>query len=197
VVVDIETPRRRYGPVMLGLRGRHQADNAIVAIRLLEELEEVGLPVSAEAIMAGIGTGSWRGRLDLVKVGGGRRVLFDAAHNPAGTRVLAEYLREVHPQGLPIVFGVMRDKDAAGMLAALLPCATDLILTEPLNSRAAPPASLVHLVRQLGRTDHVETDQVPTSALDRAWRHGPTVVVAGSIFLVGELLSHVDPTMAP
>lgn len=196
LVVDLETPRRRYGHVTVGLRGRHQADNAIVAVRLLEELEGIGLRMPAEAIVAGIGTGSWRGRLDLVEVGGLRRVLFDAAHNPAGARVLAAYLREVYAPGVPIVFGVMRDKDAAGMLAALLPCATELILTEPPNPRAASPASLAHLARQLGRTAHVETDPSPRSALDRAWRHGSTVAVAGSIFLVGDLLPHVDPTMA-
>jgi dihydrofolate synthase / folylpolyglutamate synthase len=196
LVVDLETPRRHYGPVTLGLRGRHQEDNAIVAVRLLEELEGIGLRVPAEAIVEGIGTRTWRGRLDLVEVGGLRRVLFDAAHNPAGARVLAAYLEEVHAPGVPIVFGVMRDKDAAGMLAALLPWTTELILTEPPNPRAASLASLVHLARQLGRTDRVETDPSPRSALDRAWRHGPTVAVAGSIFLVGDLLPRVDPTMA-
>jgi len=196
-VLDLETPRRRYGQVTVGLRGRHQADNAIVAVRLLEALEEAGLRVTSGAIAEGIGTPLWRGRLDLVEAGGGRRVLFDAAHNPAGARVLGEYLRECHPQGLPIVFGVMRDKDAAGMLAFLLPHATDLIVTEPPTPRAASPASLVHLARQLGRSDHVETDQVPASALDRAWRHGSTVAVAGSIFLVGDLLPRVDPTLVP
>jgi dihydrofolate synthase / folylpolyglutamate synthase len=195
-LVDLETPRRRYGPVTVGLRGRHQADNAIVAVRLLEELEEAGLKVPAEAIVAGVGAARWRGRLDLVEAEGGRRVLFDAAHNPAGARVLGEYLREFHPQGLPIVFGVMRDKDAAGMLAALLPHATDLIVTQPPNPRAASPAFLVHLARQLGRSDRVEIDPVPASALDRAWRRSSTVAVAGSIFLVGDLLPRVDPTLA-
>ncbi|SVC62545.1 uncharacterized protein METZ01_LOCUS315399, partial [marine metagenome] len=49
--LDMTTPIRRYGPIRLGLRGRHQVRNAVVAVRLLEELEDCGLPVSKEAIL--------------------------------------------------------------------------------------------------------------------------------------------------
>ena len=53
--LSVTTPRRAYGPMVLGLRGRHQADNALVAIRLLEEVEAHGIVVPAEAIAIIIG----------------------------------------------------------------------------------------------------------------------------------------------
>ena len=195
VRLDLETPGRRYEPVTLGLRGRHQADNAIVAVRVIEALAARGVAVEEGAVERGLSAVSWRGRLDLVEAGAGRRVLFDAAHNPAGARALAAYLREVHPRGLPLVFGVMRDKDAAGMLATLLPLATQVIFTEPPTPRAAPPDALVAIARQAGREDGVEVVREPIAALERAWQHSPTAVAAGSIFLVGDLLPRVDPSV--
>ena len=54
-------------------------------------------------------------------------MLCDAAHNPAGARSLGEYLREVYPAGLPLVFGIMKDKDVGGTLGPLFPSATHLV----------------------------------------------------------------------
>ena len=86
--IRITTPRRDYGWVPLGLRGDHQVPNALVAVRLLEELERQ-LPVTPAAITAGIRDVRWPGRLQMIEVPGGRRVLLDAAHNPAGAWALA------------------------------------------------------------------------------------------------------------
>ena len=86
--IRITTPRRDYGWVPLGLRGDHQVPNALVAVRLLEELERQ-LPLTAAAITAGIRDVRWPGRLQMLELPGGRRVLLDAAHNPAGAWALA------------------------------------------------------------------------------------------------------------
>ena len=121
--IDLRTPHDVYKDVLLSLRGRHQAENAVVAMRLLEALRNVGMPVPRDAIVTGLSSAVWPGRLELVdatRLGrAGQNVLLDAAHNPAGARALAAYLAEWHPGGVPIVFGAMKDKDASGMLAAL------------------------------------------------------------------------------
>ena len=194
--IEVATSVDRYGPVTLGLRGRHQAQNAVVAIRLAEALVERGVPIGVEAVVRGLASTRWPGRLDLVEAGSGRRVLFDAAHNPAGANVLAGYLAEVHPDGLPMVFGVMRDKNAEAMLATLLPHTTNVVMTEPPTPRASDARSLVALAARLGRAEHVEAERDPLSALERAFNYGPTVLVAGSIFLAGALLPEVDPEFA-
>ena len=193
-VVTIETPAGRYGPLSLGLRGRHQADNALVAVRILEAVAGRTIAVPRAAIVSGLESARWRGRLDLVTRADGARILFDGAHNPAGARVLAAYLEETRPAGLPLVFGVMRDKDAEGMLATLLPRVTSLVLTAPANPRAADPSSLAALARRLGGCGSIEVEPSPSRALAAALTRAPEVVVAGSLFLVGELLAEVDPS---
>ncbi len=189
-VVDLATPRRSYGRLRLSLRGRHQAANALVAVRLLEELDAHGIEVPAEAVVAALTDTTWRGRLDLVEVGD-RKVLVDAAHNPAGAAVTADYLRTVHPGGLPLVFGAMADKDIGRMLSLLLPSATSVIVTAPRMARAADPAVLAAEARK--RTT-VPVRVVPDSAeaLEEAWRAAPTIAVTGSVFLAGEVLAALD-----
>ena len=191
----LETPRRRYPPMRLALRGRHQVGNAIVATRLLEELERLGHPVAGQAIVAGLTEVAWRGRLDLVITDGGP-VLFDGAHNPAGATVLAAYLDEVYPAGLPMLFGAMADKDAASMLRILLPHATRLIATRPRTPRARPAEQLADVARSVGNVE-VEVVEPAIEALRHAQQFGSPVLVAGSIFLIGDLMADLGESARP
>ena len=192
VEVGLRTPAADYGHLRLSLRGRHQLDNAVVVVRLLEELSMLGLPVTRQAILAAVEDTRWPGRLDLRRDAAGREVLCDAAHNPAGARVLADYLRDVHPAGLPMVFAVMRDKHVAGILSPLLPFASPLVLTAPHMERAMPPEAIADLVRRVGTVGGLEVERDPGAALERAWTHGPTICVCGSIFLVGDVLARLE-----
>jgi dihydrofolate synthase / folylpolyglutamate synthase len=188
-VVELETPIRRYGELRLALRGRHQVQNAVVAVRLLETLGEVGLSLGPEAIGAAVAGVHWPGRLDLLADEHGRKVLCDSAHNPAGARVLAGYLSEVYPGRLPIVFAIMRDKDVTGTLAPLLPCASHLVVTRARTDRALDPSALADAARRAGWRGTLDVEPDAGRAIERAWQHAPEVCAAGSIFLVGEVLA--------
>jgi dihydrofolate synthase/folylpolyglutamate synthase len=188
-VVDLETPVRRYGRLRLALRGRHQVQNAVVAVRLLEELAGSGMGISPEAIAAAVTGVRWPGRLDLLTDDRGRRVLCDSAHNPAGAEVLAEYLREAYPGGLPIVFAIMKDKDVSGTLGPILASASHLVVTRARTERALEPAALAEAARRAGWRGPLEVESDSVLAVERAWRHAPEVCAAGSIFLVGEALA--------
>ena len=188
--IRLATPMRDYGLVRLGLRGDHQVANALVAVRLLEELERQ-LPVTAASITAGIRDVRWPGRLQMIEVPGGRRVLFDAAHNPAGAWALANYLKREFPEPLPIVFGALRDKDVTMMLKALLPSASRMVMTEPVTPRAHRAEELADVARKLSPHATIDIEPAPALALERAWSHCPVVCAAGSIFLVGNLLAGI------
>lgn len=185
--IKLKTAAAEYGWIPLGLLGAHQIPNALVAVRMLEELGRL-FPVGHDAIIAGLRDVRWPGRLQLIEAAKGRRVLLDAAHNPAGASALAAYLAREFPEPLPLVFGAMHDKDAAEMLKTLLPCAAVVVVTEPGNSRARPAGELAALARTLAPTLRIEVERNPMAALDRAWTHGPMACAAGSIFLVGDLL---------
>ena len=191
--VHIATPMSDYGWVRLGLRGDHQVPNALVAVRLMEEIQRQ-LPLTPASIVAGIRDVRWPGRLQMVEAPGGRRVLLDAAHNPAGAWALMSYLKREFPEPLPIVFGALRDKDVSLMLKMLLPAASTLIVTEPATPRAYSANELAALALKLSPTATIESEPDPLKALERAWTHCPVVCAAGSIFLIGNLLAALGPT---
>jgi dihydrofolate synthase / folylpolyglutamate synthase len=188
--IRLATPMRDYGHVQLGLRGDHQVPNALVAVRLLEQLGP-DVPVTAAAITAGIRDVRWPGRLQMLELPGGRRVLLDAAHNPAGAWALAGYLKREFPEPLPIVFGAMRDKDVTLMLKALLPAAAEVVMTQPDTPRAHNAADLAAIARKLSPASKISVEPDPARALERAWTHCSLVCAAGSIFLVGNLLDAI------
>jgi dihydrofolate synthase / folylpolyglutamate synthase len=190
--VTIETPHGRYGPLTLALRGDHQIGNAVVATRLLEAAAAAGVPVTADHVASGLSTARWPARLEYLAVDGGRRVLLDSAHNAEGAAALAAHLRRWHPLGLPLVVGIMRDKDVHDILAPLLPLTSHVVATSAPTPRALPADELAVRVRtaaeRLGLTTlAVSVDDDPLQAVDRALASADLVCVAGSIFLVGPL----------
>ena len=188
---DLRTPARDYGTLTLSLRGEHQVANAIVAVRLLEQLDQRGVPVPAGAIREGLARVSWPGRLDHRSLPGGRELILDAAHNPAGAAALASYLRNIGGQRPLLVFGAMRDKDVHGMLSALLPTVSRMIVTRASNSRSADPETLAAEARTIAPSLHIDVVPTPADAVSAAWSASSRVVVAGSIFLLGDVFAEI------
>ncbi len=183
----LQTLTRAYPPILLALRGDHQVDNAIVAVRALEQLEALGWRIGQEPISHGLAAARWPGRLDLRTLPGGRSLLVDGAHNPAGTVALAAYVRRIWPEGCPVVFGAMADKDLAGMLQPLAAVARPLIATRAPGRRAAEPAVIGAQARSAGLSEVLVVPDV-AEALGAAWARADRVVVAGSLYLAGRLL---------
>jgi dihydrofolate synthase / folylpolyglutamate synthase len=176
-------------PAAPALRGPHQLGNAALAVAMSRHAAEVlGRPLSEESIRAGLADVRWPGRLELID-----DVLFDCAHNVEGARALAA--------GLPgsarrvLVTSIVRDKNAAEMLAVLAPHFDRIIATRSSSERARQPSELAGMVRQTRAGDRqVECVEDARDALASArayarQREGGLVVVAGSIFLVGALRS--------
>jgi dihydrofolate synthase/folylpolyglutamate synthase len=122
--------------------------------------------------------------------------LVDGAHNPDGTRALAESLPELvtGDHRVVAVVSILDDKDAAGMLAGLFGGEVPIdavVLTSSQNPRALPPGTLQSLTRQLhGPPAEIVADPVAAVAHARelAGREG-VVVVTGSIYLIADMLA--------
>lgn len=180
--VHLEGPDWRIPDVACGLLGVYQPGNALLAAAAARELG-----AAEGAIRAGLRGARWPGRFQIF-----RRdplVVLDGAHNPAGARALAASLRAYFP-GRPVTFviGVLADKDAGGILAALRPLAARVILTASANPRAAAPEALRALLPAGARVD---TARSPQDALAMAIAEDPhgIVCVAGSLSLIGDLLA--------
>jgi dihydrofolate synthase / folylpolyglutamate synthase len=178
------------GPLRLSLAGAHQMANAGVAARLLEVLGEAGLRVEAAHIAAALTTTRWPARLETVVTPRGRAIV-DGAHNPAGARALASYLKQRHPGGLPVVFGAMRDKALADMVAALVPIARPLVCTRAPGARGAAAEELAAIARSNEGATVTICDELD-AALASAWEHGGEIAVAGSLYLAGAVLDLLD-----
>jgi dihydrofolate synthase/folylpolyglutamate synthase len=183
----IKASARDAADFTVGLPGTHQLVNAAVAVRLLTILNAHGFAVPPEAIAAGLARPEWPGRLDRRRLPDGREVLLDAAHNPAGAAALASYLR-AEGSSPPVVFAAMRDKDIAGMFAALLPAVGHLVVTRASNARSADPLMLAEQARASAPVLTIAIEPRVDEALAAAWRRSPRIVVAGSIFLLGDVL---------
>jgi dihydrofolate synthase/folylpolyglutamate synthase len=180
--LDLEGPGWRMPDVACGLLGVYQPGNALLAAAAARELG-----ADQGAIRAGLRGARWPGRFQIF-----RRdplVILDGAHNPAGARALAASLRAYFP-GRPVTFviGVLADKDAGGIIAALRPLAARVILTAAANPRAAAPEALRPLLPAGARVD---TARSPEGALAMAIAEDPLgiVCVAGSLSLIGDVLA--------
>ncbi len=192
-VMDLTTPLGAYDGLQLGLRGAHQVTNALTAVRLMEQISlgTAGLAISAAAIRAGLEDVVWPGRLELIRRSG-LDVLIDGAHNPAGARALAAYVTQTYHQRLPMVVGVMRDKKVDAVLSGLAPAASHFFCTAPATARAAAPAELVDMARRFAPAVAIEAVTDPVDAVRRASVHGQPVVVAGSLYLAGEIRARLS-----
>ncbi len=192
IVVSVATPRATYPDLTLALRGRHQVANAITAIRLLEELDARRMfVIPSDAIRAGVEQAIWPARLELI-AHEGRQVLIDGAHNPAGARSLAAYVLEVFEQPLPMVVGVMQDKEIDEIVRALAPAASHFICTAARSPRAATPAALADAVGRVAPQIPVTIADSASGALRAARDLGQTTVVAGSLYLAGEIRAELS-----
>lgn len=187
-VVTLDALGERRAGVRLALRGRHQVENAAVAVALAEALGERGLPVTPEAIARGLESAEHPGRLELRE--GAPAVLLDGAHNPAGARALREYLDEFVRPPVTLVFGAMREKDAGEVGRLLFPAARRLVLTEAESPRSARAEELVRAIPREAVLSTISLAPRARDALTIARSITPadgTVCVTGSLYLVGEV----------
>jgi dihydrofolate synthase/folylpolyglutamate synthase len=185
--IAVVTPRARYGEVQLGLSGRHQIANAVVAIRILELLGSGDWQVNADDIVAGLRDVTWPARLEWLRLAQGGQLLLDAAHNVAGAQALAEYLSDSGVAPLPMVLAVMKDKDVAGIVSALAAVASRFVVTSVPKPRALSARALAESVRRIAPATSVEVVEEPDRAVSVALADAPTAAAAGSIFFVGPL----------
>ena len=159
----------------VGLPGAHQRRNAAAAIAAIRAL---GLPVVAAALA----TVRHPGRFEVIDPPaaprGVPRVILDGAHNPHGALALAEALRERGERPV-LVVAVSADKDVAAIAAALAPAVRAVIATRYQQDRAMEPAQLAAVFGGTAAPDL-------RAALALAAGHAAPVLIAGSLFLVGE-----------
>lgn len=225
LVTPAHTQHPPLDALRLPLLGWHQRMNAAVALATMRVLEPQ-LRVTENELRAGLSSVQWPGRLQLVEratpggadfqpvsaTAAGRasttqpgeapvpfrqQVLLDAAHNSAGATTLRAALEEHFPGSRPaFILGIMSDKDWDLMCEILAPLASRIVCVAISSERSADPAQLRDACRRTNPEVEVAVCRTLVEALDQTVAE-PFVVIAGSIYLIGEAMQRLELTANP
>ena len=184
-----------YEDVFLPLHGEHQAKNAGVALAAVEAFfgASVGKPLDAATVRNGFAQVISPGRLERVRTS--PTTFVDACHNPHGARALGAALdRDFDFARLVGVISIFEDKDALGILEALEPYLTEVVITQNSSPRARDAYELAELARDIFGEErvYVEPDlpgayaQAVELAEDAEVQSGSGIVITGSVVTAGD-----------
>jgi dihydrofolate synthase / folylpolyglutamate synthase len=177
-------------PIRLPLHGAHQRVNAALAVATVKALQRA-IPVSAAAIRRGLEEVEWSGRMQVVERSDGRRFVLDGAHNVAGMEALRQTLEVEFPGCRPtFILGILEDKDWVAMCQEVAGLAERVIAVPVRSERSADPAQLVEACGRARAGLRAETCPGLREAF-RVTESDPLVVVAGSLYLVGEAIARL------
>ncbi|MGV0409499.1 bifunctional tetrahydrofolate synthase/dihydrofolate synthase [Corynebacterium resistens] len=187
-----------YEDIFLPLSGEHQARNAAVALAAAEAFFGAGSgrQLDIEAVREGFAKVTSPGRLERVR--SAPSVFIDASHNPHGAEALAAAVaRDFSFRRLVGVVGVLGDKDARGILAALEPIFDEVVITRTQSPRALDEETLAEYARDAFGEErvHVTTNLPGAVELaielaeddgDEGMVSGAGALITGSVVTAGE-----------
>jgi len=170
------------------LAGTYEAENVATAVTAVEALRERGVPLEAACVRRGLSRVDWPGRFQVLARN--PLLILDGAHNPASMSRLAESIEQVAvARDLVFLLGFSADKDIRGSAAALSRLGGRIIVTRSQQPRAAEPRDIAMKLSGLGLKLWCEPDVARGLWRARAMaRRDGTVCVAGSLYLVAEVL---------
>jgi dihydrofolate synthase/folylpolyglutamate synthase len=186
----VKTHMESFGDLFIPLMGEHQAVNACAAIAAARRAAPFKKRLPPKTIAAGLRSVQWPGRMEYVP--GQPDMLLDGAHNRASMERLLEALTHYFPGWrMTLVFACAADKDIDGMMAVLAQKAAGapIVFTKSQSPRACDPADLAARFAACGGAASQTAPDLPAALAAAKGLAGPggLVVVAGSLYLVGEV----------
>ncbi len=184
-----------YEDIFIPLHGEHQAKNAAVALAAVEAFfgASSGHPLDIANVRNSFAHVISPGRLERVRTS--PITFIDAAHNPHGATALGKALdRDFDFARLIGVVGVLGDKDALGILQALEPFLSEIVITQNTSPRALDAYELAETARDVFGEERVYVaDDLPGAyaqavelAEDAEIQSGSGIVTTGSVVTAGE-----------
>ena len=180
--------RFRDGLPETSLPGEHQRRNAGAALLACELAAR--LPIGEAKAREALRSVEWAGRWQSHRLVDGRRLIVDGSHNEEGIRAITPLLASLAEP--TIILGALGAERARPLVAAAARHAATLVLVRPDNERACPVEELAALIPAdfKGSVRHALVAELfPSPATCTA--AGETIVVLGSLYLVGEVLARL------
>lgn len=192
--IDFSLESRYYGYIRLTLRtsARYQAENAMLAVRAIEALDQ-GRAVTGDMLKAGLERCFWPGRMEEVLP----RVYVDGAHNEDGVRAFLDTVRYDGFDGRrSLLFSAVREKDLDHMLRLMVSegLFSFIAIARLHSGRAADLMEMEKVMKKypgIAYTLFEDTQAALRELLAR--QEEGRIYAAGSLYLVGEikeLLNH-------
>lgn len=188
---------KRLEELKLSLKGNYQFNNACVVLDCADALNSRGFSISEDAVRNGLAAAQWPARFEVAKKAFSNKditVILDGGHNPQCIDALRASLLEYAVKDAVFVIGVMADKDYAAMFKELVPFMGKVIATEPANPRKLLATSIVKIFE--GYNIPSIAVQSPREAIKKACSeagsYSSTVVVTGSLYMMGEIRSELS-----
>src|SRR5579864_6336588 len=185
----VHTPERGYEGLEIPLAGRHQLENAALALAALEILREKGVAWDEAALREGLRRVYWPARIEVV--GHDPTVVVDGAHNADSMQKLMEALHDSFTlHRLIVVLSVARDKDLEGIAQSLRDVDV-VVLTRVANPRAAAIEDLQAIFALQAPRVQIFSATESGAAMDLALAladRDDLVCATGSLYLAGEAL---------
>lgn len=190
ITFDVNIEGVEYNDYEIELLGRHQVNNATVALTTIMALKKYHkIDVSERSIRNGLKKAKWPGRLEVLKRN--PTLLIDGAHNIHGARALKRSIEEMfNYDRLIAVIGVLGDKDVDGILEEIIPLCDTVIITKPNNPRAISLDKLKEKIEALGKEVLMYADI--SDAVDKSLEvseKGDLVLYCGSLYMIGDVRS--------
>ncbi|MBQ6065710.1 MAG: bifunctional folylpolyglutamate synthase/dihydrofolate synthase [Clostridia bacterium] len=181
----------RERPLHIPFAGRHQIENAALAIQAIETLRRFGFSVSEEQLRIGLAEALIPARIEVISKD--PLVILDGCHNEGSTAALAAAVRSYLPEKrILAVMGMMADKDIVTSLSKLLPLFSKVIAVTPSNARSMQAESFCDMIRRHGVPAQAVSD--PIEGVDRALdqlRDYDALIVCGSLYLASDVRSYL------
>lgn len=204
VEFDYHDNALKFEKLFVPLTGAHQLINACTAIKAVNIFleskflncnilsKELKGHIGKDFIYEGLKDLKWQGRIELI--GGNLPILIDGAHNSDSACALANTINDVFKKRYDrfiVIFGIMADKDIAGIMTPFLSIASEIIVTAPSYSRAATPDKLFEIAKSIGFKEVHKTENVK-GAIEKAKKiffhnsNSTLIIITGSFYTIGE-----------
>ncbi|MBW2976940.1 bifunctional folylpolyglutamate synthase/dihydrofolate synthase [Candidatus Woesearchaeota archaeon] len=165
------------------LNAEFQIENAAVAVKAIEAIKSYhNIEINEPNIKNGLKNAEWPGRFQFV----GRNILLDCAHNPDGFKILFKELKNIDYNKLILVAGFSNDKGIKTIAKIIRPLADKTIITKSGNERAAEPSTIKKYFNK--KSIIIKNPKKALKYAKKIASKKDLILVAGSIFLVGEII---------
>lgn len=167
--------------VKLNMLGYHQVENAVLAIEVINYLQEK-YRITNESVSSGLKKAFWPGRLEVLNKN--PLIIIDGAHNIDGINKLNEFMKTLKPKYIRLVFAVSSNKDKTNMIKTIEENVDEIIFTHFMYKRSDESINLFNISQHANKVIIDDLDSIIRLSLSEKEK---ITIFCGSLFFISEV----------